>query len=323
MTPRIVLTCRWPEEVEVSLRNRFQVQTVSDSTALSDELIIQECNTFYPNVLATTSGDRISANTIRQLPNSVRLIANYGAGVDKIDLASAAARNFCVSNTPDVVTECTADLTIGLIISSCRQFYRAESILRNSEWHGFELSDYFGTRVFGKELGIVGLGRVGRAVAKRAYAFGMRISYYSRRRDLEFERQWDAKFAPTLDSLLSQAEVLTLHCPLTEESRYMIDEHALDKMKHGAILINTARGALVKEKALVDALLSKHIAAAGLDVYEMEPVVHEKLREMEQVTLLPHIGTATRESRIEMGFRVIQNIESYFEYGHAYDAILR
>lgn len=320
--PRIVLTCRWPEEVEDILRNRYDVVTVSDSTSLSAEAIIRRCAEHCSNVIAPTSGDRISADLIRQLPTSIRLIANYGAGIDNIDLVSAASRNISVSNTPDVVTECTADLTIGLMISACRQFYRAESILRNGEWQGLALTNYFGTRVSGKVLGIIGLGRIGRAVAKRAHSFNMQLVYHSPRKNSQFEKQFGATFAPNIDSLLRNADIVSLHCPLNEKTRNMIDARALSKMKQGAILVNSARGTLVNEKALIDALRSNHLAAAGLDVYEMEPNVCEELRKMKQVTLLPHIGTATRESRCEMGIRVIQNIETFFESGYACDSVV-
>lgn len=322
MKARVVLTCRWPDEVEAIMRKRFDTVIASGSTASANAEIVKACGSHDAAVLASTSGDRLDAEFLRALPRSVQLIANFGAGTDNIDLASAVNRGIAVSNTPDVVTACTADLAMGLIISACRQFYRAEQILRSGDWNGFALTDYFGTRVSGKTLGIIGLGRIGRAVAKRAAGFEMNIVYRTPRRDRNFERKSGARFAPDLLSLLRSVDILTLHCGLNSNTRHILDADTLPMMRQGAVLINTGRGALVAEQALIDALRTRHLAAAGLDVYEYEPTVCEELRTMEHVTLLPHIGTATSESRREMGLRVVENITTFLATGKALDIVV-
>ena len=185
--------------------------------------------------------------------------------------------------------------------------------MRRGDWYGFALTDYFGSRVSGKTLGIVGLGRIGRAVARRAAGFDMQVLYQTPRRDPDFEDQTGAEFAADLDTLLRGADIISLHCGLNQRTKHLLDAKAFASIRQGAILINTARGGLIDERALIHALQTKRLAAAGLDVHEFEPAVSEELRAMDEVTLLPHIGTATRETRIAMGLRVVRNIDAFFE----------
>ncbi|WP_338466223.1 D-glycerate dehydrogenase [Novosphingobium sp. ZN18A2] len=265
-----------------------------------------------------TAVDPVDAALIERLPASVGLIANLGVGFDNIDRDAAARRGLIVSNTP-VVTEDTADLSFALILAAARRLGEGERYLRAGKWAGGGIPPV-GTRVNGATLGIVGFGAIGRAVARRATGFGMKILYIDQA-ESPAASQTGAEYRPSLHDLLSQADIVTLHAPLTVETHNMIDAGALATMKQGAVLVNAARGPLVDENALIAALESGHIAAAGLDVFVDEPAVPRRLMEMEQVVLTPHIGSATAQCRSDMVQRGIGNIVRFLRDGSVNDPV--
>lgn len=269
-----------------------------------------------------TAFDEIDVRFIDALPQSVKLIASIGVGVDHIDLAAAKARGIMVSNTPEVTTACLADTTIGLIIAACRRFREGLDIARTGEGRGMLTPESWGQRVTGRILGIVGMGNVGKAVARRAKAFDMEILYTTPRPDPALDRELGAR-AVSLDDLLKTADVISLHCPLKKETRHLIDADAIAKMKASAVVINISRGPVIDETALVDALKARRIFAAGLDVYETEPgPIREELHMRDNVFCLPHAASATWESRSGMAARLLANIDAYFEAGAPADRIV-
>jgi glyoxylate reductase len=268
------------------------------------------------DVLVPTLNDSIDAGVIDALLPELKLIANFGAGVDHIDVAYAKSKGVMVSNTPSVLTEDTADVAMALILAVPRRLSEAAQAVRTQQWKGWDPLYLLGHRVHGKTLGIVGMGRIGRAVAKRAAGFGLAIHYHQRTQlHPDVEKEFNATYWPTLDGLLKHADIVSLHCPHTLENHRMIGAAQLQEMKRSAYLINTARGALIDEKALVYALREGTIAAAGLDVYEHAPNIPADLRALPNVLLLPHVSSATVESRDEMGQRVLINIKTFVD-GH-------
>ncbi len=268
------------------------------------------------SVLVPTVTDTISREVMDGLLPELKLIANFGAGVDHIDVAYAKARGITVTNTPSVLTEDTADLAFALILAVPRRLNEGMAAIRSHEWQGWSPLYLLGHRVNGKKLGIVGMGRIGQAVARRARGFGMAVHYHQRTRlHPSVEAELGATFHPKLESLLKAADILTLHCPHTKETHQLMNEARLALMPPTSYLINTARGALVDEAALVAALKSGRLAGAGLDVYAAAPELAPGLRALPNVVLLPHISSATLESRLEMGERVIINIRSFLD-GH-------
>ena len=260
--------------------------------------------------------DPVPADLIQRFPASLGLIANIGTGLDNIDLEAAAARGIAVSNTP-VVTEDTADLTMALLLATCRKLSSCERALRAGDWAGGAAR--LGTRVHGKTLGIVGLGAIGQAVARRAAAFDMTVLYHGPHRKPEVEAALHVDYRSTLRELLGEADIVSLNCPLTEASYRLLNAATLSQMKPGAILINTGRGPLIDEDALVAALDSGHLGGAGLDVFEFEPQVTPALLDFDNVTALPHIGSATLECRTDMAGRAFANIQQFLAQGTAVD----
>ncbi len=261
------------------------------------------------DALVTDLTTRIDAVVIEQAP-SLRVVSQAAAGVDNLDLVTLRTRGIAVTNTPDALTDATADIAMGLIISAMRRFPQAEASLRAGEFRGWDYWGYLGRDIAGATLGIYGMGRIGTALARRARAFGMRIVYNNRSRVAPgVERELDARRVE-LDELVEGSDVLSLHAPLTPETRHTFDAAMLRRMKHGSFLINTGRGPLVDEGALVDLLRSGHLAGAGLDVYEREPTVHPGLLELDNVTLLPHIGSATVETRERMAVLAAENVRA-------------
>ncbi len=317
--PTVVLTRQWTPTVEQALAERFEVRDNPRDVLLSQEDILARCE--GARYFCPTSSDDISADFLAALPGSVKLIASYGAGVNHIDLDAARARNLPVTNTPGVVTEDTADLTFGLIIAACRRFAEGNALAKSGTWAGFGINFMLGARVWGRTLGIVGMGGIGQAVARRAKGFGMTVLYHNRRRRPEAETETGAAYCETLEDLLARADIVSLHCPLTDDTRHLIDAAALSRMKPDAVLINAARGPIVDEHALVRALRDGAIAAAGLDVYENEPEIAEGLHDLPNAFLLPHLGTATADARDAMGFRVMENIVSHVETGRVIDEV--
>lgn len=251
--------------------------------------------------------DRIGPDVIAAWPR-VRVIGNIAVGVDNIDVAAATARGIAVTNTPGVLTEATAELTWALILAVTRRVVEADGFLRSGRWRGWDLTLLLGTELTGKTLGVVGAGRIGRAVAARAAAFGMRVAYATRgvAKGFPGERM-------ELDALMARADVLTLHVPLTAETRHLVDARRLALMKPTAYLINTARGAVVDEQALIEALAAGRLAGAGLDVFEREPEVPEPLLRMPNVVLLPHVGSATRQTRTRMALMAVEDVLAVLE----------
>lgn len=253
--------------------------------------------------------DRIDAAVLERAPR-LRIVANAVVGYEHVDLRACAARGIVVTNTPDVLTEATADLAWALILATVRRLPQAERSLRAGEFHGWGFWDYLGGDLYGRTLGIFGKGRIGRAVARRAGSFGMRVVYHSRTRIPPKEEARLGAEPVSFDELLARSDVLTLHAPLTPETRHAIGREALGRMKPGAYLVNTARGALVDEAALVEALREGRLAGAGLDVYEREPKVTPGLLELPNVVLLPHVGSATHETRTRMAMVAARNVHA-------------
>ena len=274
-------------------------------------------------VLVPTVTDRIDAALIVGARERLGLIASFGAGTDHIDLRQAAARRIIVTNTPGVFTDDTADLTMALIIGVPRRVREGVELVRRGEWSGWAPSAMLGRKLAGKTLGIVGMGRIGHAVAQRARAFGLSILYHNRRRlPGSAEAQLDARYIADLDTLLAQSDILTLHCPATPQTRHLLDAQRLGLLKPGAAIINTARGELVDQEALLAALQSGHLAGAGLDVYPDEPQVDPRLLAHPNVITLPHIGSATVEGREESGMKVIANIRMWADGHRPLDQVL-
>jgi glyoxylate reductase len=250
--------------------------------------------------------DRVDADLLEGAPR-LRVVANAVVGYEHVDVAACRARGIVVTNTPDVLTDATADLTLALILATLRGLPSAERSLRAGAFHGWGFGDYLGADPGGRTLGIFGMGRIGRAVARRAAPFGMRVIYHSRRQlSTEDEAALGAEWVD-FDGLIARSDVLSLHAPLTPETRHAIDADALRRMRPGSFLVNTARGALVDEAALVGALRGGPLAGAGLDVYEREPAIHPGLLDLPNVVLLPHIGSATRETRTRMAMLAARN----------------
>lgn len=268
------------------------------------------------DVLVPTVTDTIDAEMIGQAGDQLKLIASFGSGTDHIDLAAARDAKIIVTNTPGVFTDDTADIAMAGIIGVPRRIREGVGLVRSGKWTGWAPSGMLGRKLGGKVLGIVGMGRIGQAVAHRARAFGMEIAYFNRKRLPEaVERMLATRFVADLDSLVGEADVLTLHCPMTNETRGMIDARRIALMKPGSAIINTARGELIDQEALIEALESGHLAGAGLDVYPDEPNVDRRLLKIPNVMTLPHIGSATAEGREASGEKVIANIRFWMD-GH-------
>ena len=310
---RILITRRWPDSVTTELAARYDCVFNDHDIPLTKNQLIQGMQEF--DILCPTVTDRIDAEVIGAGDGRVQLIANYGAGTDHIDLAAARQSGVRVSNTPDVLTDATADLALLLMLMASRRAGEAERELRAGRWHGWAPTDLMGQGLQGKTLGLVGLGRIGLATARRARsALSMRIVYHARRRVAEnVERELEAEYHPTLGQLARNADVISLHCPGTSENHHLINASFIGEMKATAIVINTARGNIVDEQALAAALQEQRIAAAGLDVFENEPCVPEALLAAPNAVLLPHIGSATHETRTAMGMRVLENIACFID----------
>ena len=319
--PKVIVTRRLPPTVEASLKERFDVTlSAHDRPMSADEL--QRALGIADGIIATVA-DRLTAEVLAAYPLQTRIIANVGVGYDNIDLAAAQAHDIVITNTPDVLTDCTADLTLMLILMCMRRAGEGERELRRGEWLGVAPTHMLGARVSGKTLGVIGMGRIGRAVAARAHhGFGMRVLSYSRSPLSPMDlAALGAEPRSTLESLLAESDVVTIHCPSTPATRGMMNETRLAQMKRGAYLVNTARGDIVVDEALIDALKSRHLAGAGLDVYLGEPNLDPGYLELENVVLLPHLGSATLETREAMGMRAVGNVVAFFDGKPAPDRV--
>ena len=310
----VVVTRRLPDAVETRMKELFDVELRDPDTRMTrDDLAaaIQRCD-----VLVPTLTDTIDAAMLAQAGNRLKLIANYGAGVDHIDVASARQRGILVSNTPGVVTEDTADMTLALILSVTRRIPEGLTEMQAGEWQGWSPMAHLGGRIGGRRLGILGMGRIGQAVARRARAFGMQIHYHNRKRlRPELEAELEATYWESLDQMVARMDILSVNCPHTPSTFHLMNARRLKLMKPTAVIVNTSRGEVIDENALTRGLRSGEIAGAGLDVYERGHELNPRLRDLPNVVLLPHMGSATLEGRVEMGEKVIINIKTFAD-GH-------
>ena len=319
--PLIIVTRRIPEPVATALGQTFEVRLNRDDARLSPpELrrVLSEAD----GILCTLF-DPLGAEVLLPGTHRCRILANFGAGIDHIDLAAAKAAGLVVTNTPDVLTDCTADLTIALMLMTLRGLGAGERLLRDGHWKGWGPTDQLGRRVTGRTLGLVGFGRIGQAVAQRASrAFGMRVLAWSRTRPPDSVLfATGAEWARSLEALLEESEIVSLHLPGSRETDGLMNAARLASMRPGSFLINTARGSLVDEPALVAALDRGHLAGAGLDVFVNEPHVTSALTVRNDVVLLPHLGSATLETRVDMGLRAVSNLRAFFEGDRPADAL--
>jgi lactate dehydrogenase-like 2-hydroxyacid dehydrogenase len=313
MKPRIIVTRRWPATVEKVLSERFETTfNTSDVPLTQDQL--RTAFAEYDAILPTVS-DSLPAAAFPEGTARTRLLGNFGVGISHIDTDAAHRLGITVTNTPGVLTDCTADIAMTLLLGVARRAGEGERELRSGNWTGWRPTHMIGSRVSGKTIGIIGMGRIGKATARRAhFGFGMDVVFYNRSKvDDDETRAMAARQLPTIEDVLAEADFVSLHCPGGAENRHLMDGRRLAAMKRGAFLINTARGDVVDQQALIAALQSGTIAGGGLDVFDGEPDVPEALRRMENVMLLPHLGSATEETRVAMGMKVVENTVAFFE----------
>lgn len=310
--PRLLVTRRLPDAVERHLRVNFDVHLNEFDVPL-DRASLTAAMTRYDAICPTIT-DNFNSELFATPGATVRILANFGAGFEHIDLAAAKRARVVVTNTPDALTEATADIAIMLMLMAARRAGEGERELRAGRWTGWRPTHLMGQGVTGKTLGLVGFGRIAQATASRAIAFGMHIRYYSRTpASAEIETMLRATRASSLESLAEEADILSLHLPGGSETRHLIDGRLLARMKPTAILVNSARGSIVDETALAAALRLKQLAAAALDVFEREPAIDPDLAVLENVVLLPHLGSATVETRTAMGMQAADNLEAFFD----------
>ena len=310
----VVVTRRLPEPVETRLKELFDVELRDPDTPMTREELADAMR--RADVLVPTITDEIDAGLLGQAGERLRLIANYGAGVDHLDVTTARQRGILVSNTPGVLTEDTADMTMALILSVTRRIPEGLAVMQRGDWPGWSPMALLGGRIAGRRLGILGMGRIGQAVARRAQAFGMQVHYHNRKRlRAEIEDGLEARYWESLDQMVARVDILSINCPHTPATFHLMNARRLKLMKPSAVIVNTSRGEVIDENALTRMLRGGEIAGAGLDVFEHGHEINPRLRELSNVVLLPHMGSATLEGRIEMGEKVILNIKT-FEDGH-------
>ncbi len=318
--PRILLTRRWPKEAEEKLFEAFDVTADSKDRPISRETLIDALRSH--DGLACTVSDQIDADLIRKsAPCQCKIIANYGVGTNHIDITVAHESGMVVTNTPDVLTDATADLALTLILMVSRRAGEGEREIRKGLWAGWRPTHMLGRQISGKTLGIVGMGRIGRATAMRAaHGFGMKIIFYNR----SALSDWgpiEAKQLSSVDEVCASSDVISLHCASGKDTRHIINQKAISQMKSEAIIINTARGDVIDEEALAEALEQRLIGGAGLDVFQSEPNISPRLINAPNTVLLPHLGSATTETRNAMGMRVLRNLKSFFSGGDVLDLV--
>ncbi|MDF1804525.1 D-glycerate dehydrogenase [Thalassovita sp.] len=310
----VVVTRRLPDAVEARLKELFNVSLREDDTPMTRAELVEAVKSC--DVLVPTLSDHIDAGLIGQAGERLKLIANYGAGVDHIDVHTARQRGVLVSNTPGVVTEDTADMTMALLLSVTRRIPEGLASMTSGEWPGWSPTAFLGGRIGGRRLGILGMGRIGQAVAQRAQAFGMEIHYHNRHRlRSEVEEQLGATYWESLDQMVARMDVISINCPHTPSTFHLMNARRLKLLKPDSVIVNTSRGEVIDENALTRMLVAGEIAGAGLDVYERGSEVNPKLLELANVVTLPHMGSATIEGRLEMGEKVLINIKTFAD-GH-------
>ncbi|MBO6518718.1 MAG: D-glycerate dehydrogenase [Rhodospirillales bacterium] len=313
--PIVVVTRKLLDAIETRMMELFDVRLNLDDTPMSASDLAEAVKT--ADVLVPTVTDRIDAKILSQAAPNLRLIANYGAGVDHIDLASARQRGITITNTPDVLTEDTADMTMALLLAVPRRLTEGERSLRSGDWPGWSPTWMLGHRIYGKRLGIIGMGRIGQALARRARGFGLSVHYHNRRQVPEaVENELEATYWESLDQMLARMDFVSVNCPHTPATYHLLSARRLKLLQENAVIINTARGEIIDENALTRMLSNGEIAGAGLDVFEHEPAVNPKLLALDNVVLLPHMGSATHEGRNDMGEKVLINIKTFVD-GHA------
>jgi len=307
--PLIIVSRKLPEAVEARLVRDYRARlNTEDRLYATDELIALLEGA---DALLACHTERMDAATIERLPQSVRVIANVSVGVDHVDLAAAKRRGIAVTNTPDVLSDATAEIALLLMLGAARRAGEGERLVRANAWKSWSPTFMLGTQVTGKRLGFIGMGRVGRAFARMTCGLGMHLHYHNRRR-LSDEQAVGAVYHETVEDLLPHCDFLSLHCPATPETADLLNAARIALMPDGAIVVNTARGAVIDEDALIAALRTGKLAAAGLDVFKNEPDIHPEFRRLDTVFVLPHIGSATRETRDAMGFRALDNLDAVF-----------
>lgn len=306
MKPRLVLGCLTTEGVVARARAEFDAVIADGKDDMSGAALVEAANSHQAEALLFTTTTRLDAAAIAALPASVRIAATVSVGYDHIDIAAAKARGLIVTNTPDVLTDCTADHTMLMVLAACRRGYEYEKIMREGWRRRIGQGELLGRRVSGKRLGIFGMGRIGRAVAARARGFGMEVLYHSRNR-LPAELEAGARYFPTFEAMLPECDILTLHAPAGAATDRIVNARTLALLPPGAVFVNVSRGGLVDEDALFDALQSGQLFAAGLDVFRAEPDFDLRFAKLENVFLTPHIASATQETRDGMGFRALDN----------------
>jgi glyoxylate reductase len=308
--PLVIVTRRLPEGIEARMRDLFDARlnvsdTPMDATALKEAVKSAE-------ILVPTVTDRVGAEIIEAAGPQLKLIANFGVGFNHIDVKAARARGIAVTNTPGVLTDATADITMTLLLAVTRRAVEGSDVLRSGKFAGWNPTWMMGVGLRGRTLGIVGMGRIGEAVAQRSRAFGMKIHYHNRKRvSADIEREMEATYWPDLDRMIPEMDIVSINCPSTPETYHLMSAERIGRMKRSAYLINSARGDIVDEAALADALESGAIAGAGLDVFEKEPKVEPKLLAQKNAVLFPHLGSSTIEARTGMGEKVIANILAF------------
>ncbi|WP_102868225.1 2-hydroxyacid dehydrogenase [Pseudovibrio exalbescens] len=312
--PVVVVTRKLPDVVETRMRELFDTRLNETDRPFSQAELVEAVKT--ADVLVPTVTDRIDASVLAQSGPDLKMIANFGNGVDNIDVVTANNRGIAVTNTTGVMTEDTADMTMALILAVPRRLMEGIKKIENNEWSGWSPTWMLGHRIWGKRLGIIGMGRIGQAVARRAKAFGMSIHYHNRIREpLDVEEKLEATYWESLDQMLARMDVVSIHCPHTPATYHLLSARRLKLMKPDAYIVNTARGEVVDENALIRQIEAGELAGAGLDVFEHEPAVNPRFAKCEKVVLLPHMGSATIEGRIDMGEKVIINIKAFMD-GH-------
>ena len=315
--PLVIVTRKLPDVVETRMRELFDARLNIDDVAMTPAMLVEAART--ADVLVPTVTDRIDRAVLAQAGPNLKLIANFGTGVDNIDLDTARSRGITVTNTPGVLTEDTADMTMALILSVPRRLAEGAAYLKEprQQWSGWSPTWMLGHRIYGKRLGIIGMGRIGQAVARRARAFGLQIHYHNRRRLAEeVERGLEATHWDSLDQMLARMDIISVNCPHTPATYHLLSARRLKLLKPTAYVVNTARGEVIDENELARLIEAGAIAGAGLDVFENEPAVNPKLLASSRVVALPHMGSATIEGRIDMGEKVIINIKTFLD-GHS------
>jgi len=312
--PLVIVTRKLPDAIETRLMELFDTRLNADDKPMTGPQLVEAAKA--ADVLVPTVTDRIDSRLLSQAGPKLKLIASFGTGVDHIDLDTARQRGITVTNTPGVLTEDTADMAMALVLATARRMGEGERLVRGGKWSGWSPTSMLGARLQGKRMGIVGMGRIGQALARRARGFGLAIHYHNRKRvHGDIERELEATYWESLDQMLARMDIVSVNCPHTPATYHLLSARRLKAMKPSAYIVNTARGEVIDENALARMLEAGELAGAGLDVFEHEPAVNPKLLKLKNVVLLPHMGSATLESRIDMGEKVIVNIKTYAD-GH-------